>query len=134
MICSWHAFISVIDNLALYASFSGYVLSTLDEYNKSLNQTVNSNITTYFDASKNQTMVIKSVLSVAERYDRYALVFFAVIYVTFHIIFVLWMYFSVNEFLSWYTNFLQIALLNSYFIKVYKRRREMLHKDLKYLV
>jgi hypothetical protein len=97
VICSWHAFISVIDNIGLYLTFDGYITSTLDAYNSELNKTNSSNeFTIYKDTATNQTMIVRNVLSIAERWDRYALVFFAVTYVIFHIVFVLWMYFSVS--------------------------------------
>lgn len=103
VICSWHAFISMIDNLEVWNTFDGFIYSTMSEYNQYRNQTAGRNMSApvyevsyYFDRVKNQTMVKRSLLTIAERYDRYALIFFSVSYVVWHVIFVMWMYLSVN--------------------------------------
>lgn len=120
IICSWHSFISIIDELDLWVSIDGYNVSTLLEHQQYLNLTMQPGYnkskpvyetTYYFDTKLNQTMVKRSVLTVAQRFDRYALFFFSFLYIFSHIVFVFWMYFS-----------------------VYKRRRVMKIIDKEYLV
>jgi len=104
----------MIDHLDVWNTFDGFVYYSESEYKNYLNITKNptpQDVTYYYDKDKNQTMVKKSLLTTAERYDRYALFFFGSSYVASHIIFVTWMYFS-----------------------VYKRRRAMKLKDQVYLV
>jgi len=112
VICSWHAFISIIDNLDVWNTFDGFIYYSEFEYKTYLNSTTHGlDVTYYFDKDLNKTMVKRSMLTTAERYDRYALIFFASCYVLWHVIFVTWMYLS-----------------------VYKRRRDLKQKDEEYLV
>jgi hypothetical protein len=112
VICSWHAFISIIDNLDVWNTFDGFIYYSEFEYKTYLNSTTHGlDVTYYFDKDLNKTMVKRSMLTTAERYDRYALIFFASSYVLWHVIFVTWMYLS-----------------------VYKRRRDLKQKDEEYLV
>lgn len=105
IICSWHSIISIMDELELYSTWDGFIYTTLAEYNYYKNQTKSMKtpkepvyeLEYYFDPNLNQTMIKRSVLTTAERYDRYAFLFFFLIYIFFHILFVLWMYFSVYK-------------------------------------
>ena len=111
-ICSWHALCSIFDNLEVWQTFDGYLYYTELDYIIFLNTSSSSKMVSYyFDSTLNQTMVKRSMLTNAERYDRYALIFFAASYVIWHTFFAIWMY-----------------------LYVYKRRRSMKLKDKVYLV
>ena len=98
IICSWHAIISTVDEPELYTTFNGYFHSTLAEYQLYLLKKNDSayELEQYSDSSTNKTMVKTSVLTRAERYDRYALYFFSSSFIIFHIIYIIWTYVSVS--------------------------------------
>ena len=106
LINAWHAFVSIIDEYHLWGSDDGYDVSTLLEHQTYLNVSKQSGynpnapiyeVTTFFDIDRNQTMVKRSVLTFAQRCDRYALYVFASIYVFLHIAFFFYMYFWVYK-------------------------------------
>ena len=106
LINAWHAFISIMDEYTLWGSADGYNVSTLLEHQTYLNASKQSGynpnapiyeVTTFFDIDRNQTMVKRSVLTFAQRCDRYALYVFASIYVFLHIAFFFYMYFWVYK-------------------------------------
>ncbi len=106
LINAWHAFISIMDEYTLWGSADGYNVSTLLEYQTYLNVSKqpgyiqNSPIyekTIYYDTKLNETMIRRSFLTVAQRWDRYALYVFVSIYVLLHILFFVYMYFWVYE-------------------------------------
>ena len=94
LVCVWHAIVSVIDNEPLYLNFLGYAYLTLEEFRHPSNSTT-SDIRIYFDSQKNTTMVKKSLITVAERSDRIALIILIGLNILFHILFAIWMYLSV---------------------------------------
>ena len=97
-ICSWHAFISIFDNLEAWYTFDGFIYLTEFEYKDYLNlNKLPYELSYYFDPALNQTMVKRSLLTSTERYDRYALFFFAASYFIWHIIFATWMYITVYK-------------------------------------
>ena len=96
VVCVWHAIVSVIDNEPLYLNFLGYAYLTLEDFNHPSNATA-SDVRIYFDSHTNTTMVRKSLITVAERSDRIALIILIGVNFMFHIFFGIWMYLSVNE-------------------------------------
>ena len=119
---AWHAIISLIDDIDLWPSFDGYKVHTWPEHQAYLSQMskpaaeqlvahVATQVSLYNDTRLNQTMVRLSVLTPAQRCDRYALFFFASLYICLHVVFGLYMYFC-----------------------AYKRRRLMETVDREYLV
>lgn len=133
IVCSYHAVINSVENNSNSGDFHGYSYMTQLEYNSYKKSIANKTTETYyFDPDRNMTMVKIDYLSAAERYDRYALIFFVCVYVTFHIVFILWMYLYVSFLRR--LNFEIQCLKLFFFKKVYKRRREMNNLNKKYLV
>ena len=95
LVCSWHAAASLIQNIDLYASFSGYTYLTQQQYTSSQSTTAIPSYQSYFDSTTNQTMYLKNALTTAQRYDRIAVIVFMVIYLFFHFFFSIWMYLRV---------------------------------------
>jgi predicted PurR-regulated permease PerM len=110
VICTWHAVVSLIDNIDLYQTFNGYITKSDEEWIEYYKNPNNNIVQVYFDSFRNKTMITKSI-TLGEKLDRIALCLFAAIYVFVHFIFILSMYFM-----------------------AYKRRRIMYEKDRKYKV
>ena len=101
VICSWHAVVSIIDNHDLLMSYSAIdgVVTLVVELNSSNENNTSSNS---LESKLNKTILKRSYLTFGQQCDRYALIFFAMIYILLHFLFILWMYLVVSSFLLYF--------------------------------